>query len=96
MAVPLTDARSRLGELVNQARHGHEPVTISDNGKPVAAIISLDDLADLQDWAAVGKSVQDRIDGIPGVIVKTPEDLEAVLDAWEDREARRPKPRRAS
>lgn len=93
MAVPLTEARSRLGELVNQARHGHEPVTISDNGKPVAAIISLDDLADLQDWAAVGKSLQDRKDGIPGVVVKTTEDLEAVLDAWE---ARRPKPRRAS
>jgi prevent-host-death family protein len=48
VAYPLTAAQSHLGELVAEARQRHRPVTISENGEPVAALINIDDLADLQ------------------------------------------------
>jgi prevent-host-death family protein len=40
--VTLTDARPHLGTLVAKAHHGHEVITITQHGKPVAAIISYD------------------------------------------------------
>lgn len=45
---PLTAARSRLGELVNRARFGRERVILTEHGTPVAALISVDELAELQ------------------------------------------------
>ncbi|MCI0688317.1 MAG: type II toxin-antitoxin system Phd/YefM family antitoxin [Sporichthyaceae bacterium] len=46
--VPLTTARNTLGELVNRARFGRERVVISEHGTPVAAIISVAELEELQ------------------------------------------------
>lgn len=37
--VTLTDARTRLGNLVAKSRHGGEVITITQHGTPVAAII---------------------------------------------------------
>jgi prevent-host-death family protein len=44
MAYPLTAAQAHLGELVAESRQSHRPVTISEHGKPVAALISIADL----------------------------------------------------
>jgi prevent-host-death family protein len=44
MAYPLTAAQTCLSELVAEARQSHRPVAISEHGKPVAALISIDDL----------------------------------------------------
>jgi prevent-host-death family protein len=78
MTVPLTDARARLGELVDQARHRHEPVTLTDHGKPVAAIIGTEELAELRDAAIIAAYLADkermRARGI------TDDELDAVLD----------------
>ena len=49
----LTSARTHLGELVSRARYSHRPVTITEHGKPSVAIINIDDLADLEDRAAL-------------------------------------------
>jgi prevent-host-death family protein len=88
MAVPLTEARAQLGELVSKARHGHHPVTLTEHGMPVAAIIGMDDLADLQDGAAIAKHIADKAaDRMTGVVVESPEDIEAALDAWDERPA---------
>lgn len=46
--IPLSDARDGLSDLVNRACYGGERVTLSRNGKPVAAIVSLADLAALE------------------------------------------------
>ena len=54
MSYPLTAAQANLAELVAEARRSHRPVTISEHGKPVAALINVDDLADLEDRAATG------------------------------------------
>lgn len=45
---PLTTARARLGELVNRAVYGREPIVLTEHGREVAAIISVDELAHLQ------------------------------------------------
>jgi prevent-host-death family protein len=77
MAYPLAAAQTRLGELVDQARGSHRPVTISQDGMPVAALISIDDLTDLQDRAALAAHLADKAAGLTGVAL---EDLDAALN----------------
>jgi prevent-host-death family protein len=74
---PLTAARTHLGELVAQARHTHRPVTISQHGKPVVALINVDDLADLEDRAALAAHYADKAAGRKGVQL---DELDAALD----------------
>lgn len=77
MAYPLTAAQRHLGELVAEARESHRPVTISEDGKPVAALINIDDLADLEDRAALAAHLADKAAGRDGVGI---DELETALD----------------
>jgi prevent-host-death family protein len=77
MAYPLTAAQKHLGELVVEARESHRPVTISEDGKPVAALINVDDLADLEDRAALAAHLTDKAAGRDGVSLA---ELDAALD----------------
>jgi prevent-host-death family protein len=77
MAYPLTAAQTDLGKLVAQARQSHRPVTISNDGKPVAALIDIEDLADLQDRAALAAHLADKAAGRDGVNL---DELDAALD----------------
>lgn len=74
---PLTAARTHLGELVAEARYTHRPVTISEHGKPVVALINVDDLADLEDRAALAAHFADKAAGRGGVSL---DELDAALD----------------
>ena len=74
---PLTSARTHLGELVAQARHSHHPVTITEHGKPVVALINIDDLADLEDRAALAAHFAEKAAGHSGVSLDA---LDAALD----------------
>ena len=77
MAYPLTAAQAHLGELVAETRQSHRPVTISEHGKPVAALISIDDLADLEDRAALAAHLADKAAGRGGISL---DELDAALD----------------
>ena len=77
MAYPLTAAQMRLGDLVAEARQSHRPVTISEDGKPVAALIDIDDLADLEDRAALAAHLADKAAGRDGIGL---DELDAALD----------------
>jgi prevent-host-death family protein len=77
MAYPLTSAQAHLGELVAQARQSHRPVTISEHGRPVAALINIDDLAELEDRAALAAHLADRTAGRAGIPLG---ELDAALD----------------
>lgn len=77
MAYPLTSAQTHLGELVAEARQSHHPITISEDGKPVAALIGIDDLADLEDRAALAAHLADKAAGRGGVGL---DGLDAALD----------------
>lgn len=68
---------ANLGELVAQAQRSHRPVTISEDGKPVAALINVDDLADLEDRAALAAHLADKVAGRGGISL---DDLDAALD----------------
>lgn len=43
--VTVSEARERLAELLGQVEHGHEQVTITRHGRPVAAIVTMEDLS---------------------------------------------------
>ena len=77
MVYPLTAAQTHLGELVAEARQSHRPVTISEGGKPVAALINIDDLADLEDRAALAAHLADKVAGRDGISL---DELDAALD----------------
>jgi prevent-host-death family protein len=66
MTYPLTAAQAKLAELVAEARRSHRPVTISEHGRPVAALINVDDLADLEDRAALAAHLADKAAGRSG------------------------------
>jgi prevent-host-death family protein len=73
----LTSARNHLGELVSRARYSHRPVAITEHGKPSVAIINIDDLADLEDRAALAAHYAARLAGRGGVPLAG---LDAALD----------------
>jgi antitoxin YefM len=52
-AVPLGDARDRLSEYVSDVERTHHRVTITRHGRPVAVLISPDDLAELEETVAI-------------------------------------------
>lgn len=79
-AVPFTEARNHLSELIEQVRRIHDRVEITRHGQPVAVLISPDDLAALEETLDVLSS--------PAVMRQLAESQEAieagdVLDADE-------------
>jgi len=77
MSYPLTAAQANLAELVAEAQRSHRPVTISEHGRPVAVLINVDDLADLEDRAALAAHLADKAAGHGGIGL---EELDAALD----------------
>ncbi|HUB40175.1 MAG TPA: type II toxin-antitoxin system Phd/YefM family antitoxin [Streptosporangiaceae bacterium] len=77
MVYPLTAAQTQLGELVAEVRQSHRPVTISEDGRPVAALINIDDLADLEDRAALAALLADKAAGRDGISL---DELDSALD----------------
>jgi prevent-host-death family protein len=81
----LTAARTHLGELVSRARYSHRPVAITEHGKPSVAVINIDELADLEDRAALADHYAARLAGSGGV---RRADLDAALDQMDADDAR--------
>ncbi len=46
---PLREVRNHFSEVVDRVEHHHERVTVTRNGRPVAVLISPDDLAALEE-----------------------------------------------
>ena len=65
--IAITDARGELADLVNRAAYGGERVVLTRRGRPIAAIISADDLAffealeDANDARAVDASLAEAV-----------------------------------
>ena len=51
----VVEFRNNLPEYLNRAQYGHERVTITRNGRPIAAVVSLEDLELL-------RALEDRLD----------------------------------
>jgi prevent-host-death family protein len=46
--LPISAARDHLGEIVSKAEHAQERTVLTRHGKAVAAVISIEDLRDLE------------------------------------------------
>lgn len=47
--LPLTEAKTRLNELVESAVSTHERITITRHGKPAAVIIAVEDIQSMEE-----------------------------------------------
>lgn len=60
--IPLTEAKARLNELVDEAVTMHEHITITRRGKPAAMLVSIDEWESLQEtlfWQTVPGIAED-------------------------------------
>ena len=46
--MPISQARDHLGEIVARVEHAHERAVLTRHGRPVAAVVSIDDLRRLE------------------------------------------------
>jgi mRNA interferase RelE/StbE len=46
---PLRDVRNHFSDVIDRVEHEHERVTVTRNGRPVAVILSPEDLAELEE-----------------------------------------------
>ncbi len=46
--MPISEARDHLGEIVSKAEHAHERILLTRHGRAVAAVISIEDLRELE------------------------------------------------
>jgi prevent-host-death family protein len=52
-ALPLADVKNRLSEVVDRVTRQHDRVTITRNGRPVAVLVSPDDLEALEETVSI-------------------------------------------
>lgn len=74
--VSVAEAKSHLSELIAKSAHGHERFVITRRDKPVAALVSLDDLKIIEQH-------QER-QGLAAVASLWPDFEEEVADALTD------------
>lgn len=67
--VPVGDARDHFSELIGEVERTHERVTVTRHGKPVAVVLSPDDL----------ESLEETLD-----ILSQPGALAEIQESWED------------
>ena len=65
--LPLAEARDHLSELVDGVDRTHDRVTITRHGRPVAVVLSPDDLAAMEETLAIL--------AIPGALAEIKEGL---------------------
>jgi prevent-host-death family protein len=51
--LPLADVKNRLSEVVDRVTRQHDRVTITRNGRPVAVLVSPDDLEALEETVSI-------------------------------------------
>ena len=78
--LPLGEARNHLSELVDGVDRTHDRVTITRHGRPVAVVLSPDDLAQMEETLAIL--------AIPGALEEIRQGLrdidEGRVEDWED------------
>ena len=78
--LPLAEARDHLSDLVDGVDRTHDRVTITRHGRPVAVVISPEDLAEMEETLAIL--------AVPGALEGIREGLrdfvEGRVEDWED------------
>ena len=52
LSVPIAEVKSRFSEYASRSAHGHEHIVITRRGKPLAALVSLEELAMIESAGA--------------------------------------------
>lgn len=52
-AVPITEAKAHLSELVDRVEREHARLTVTRNGRPAAVLVSSEDLASLEETVEI-------------------------------------------
>ena len=91
--LPLSEVKAKLSEVVDEIVTTHERVTVTRNGRPVAVVISTDDLeaieetlATLSDPAAMREIHQGRAAIASGDVV-TKDEIEALRSQFRSKTA---------
>jgi prevent-host-death family protein len=51
--LPLSEVKAKLSEVVDEVATTHERVTVTRNGRPVAVLVSIDDLETIEETVAI-------------------------------------------
>lgn len=51
--LPLSEVKAKLSEVVDEIVTTHERVTVTRNGRPVAVLVSIDDLEAIEETVAI-------------------------------------------
>ena len=91
--LPLSEVKAKLSEVIDEVVDTHERVTVTRNGRPVAVVLSLDDLESLEetlsilsDPAAV-RGIEEGRAAIARGDVATQEEIEALREQLRRRTA---------
>jgi prevent-host-death family protein len=83
-AFDVAEAKARFSELLNRASFSHERFLIRKRGKAVAAIVSTEDLARLENEVAPRRGLMAAV----GILADIPDWDNAVRQVMEDRRSR--------
>jgi antitoxin YefM len=84
--LPLSEVKAKLSEVVDQIVATHERVTVTRNGRPVAVLLSTDDLEAIEETLAVlsDPAAMRQLDAGRAAIaagdIATKDDIEALRD----------------
>ena len=87
-AFDVAEAKSRFSELLNRATYSRERFLIRKRGKPVAAIVSAEDLARLEGQSTPGEGLI----GAVGLLADFPDWERAIDEVIESRQSQLPRP----
>jgi prevent-host-death family protein len=75
--VPLAEAKAKLSAMVDEVLHEGEHVVIQRHGRPVAALVSMQDLARLEEYRATTHPP-----GLLGLVGAWGDVPDEKIDAW--------------
>ena len=88
-SVSIASARATLSEVVGRARHGKSPTVLTSRGKPVAAVVPIEDLELIEEAIDMKMAAKARADMAAGEKPIPWEEVKAALDAKPVKSAKR-------
>ena len=76
---PITEFKTRGSSIVNQARETGRPVLITQRGRGVAVVVSLDEFERMREELAFGRAVDEGAEQARRGVFAADKDVEAAL-----------------
>jgi prevent-host-death family protein len=88
--LPLSEVKAKLSEVIEEIATTHERVTVTRNGRPVAVLLSTDDLETIEETVAIlsdpeaMRQIEQGRAAIAAGDAATREEIEALRDRLRD------------